>query len=377
MKTRYISLLLFAASVSLLLCFACAKPPLPKGDKEIAENSRLYSRGSFAVRHEDKLYFYEHGADTGVAYSVDINTGETFPLCGKPECLHNDKNCNGHLTDANGLPFLMVYNERLYWIGWNAPDFTLYSMSLDATDKRVEFPLNKEYEALAINGFAGIYDGVLYRWGSGETVSGGEIKSGTLFYSQSLEKGSEPRVIFQSEEGDKIVARMDGHMIYCASFFNQEDEARMQLRAYDMETDELRELYNGDGMFGARDMFVKDGQLIFNGGDAVSYSLETGELKKLYNGEAVVYATDDCIIEQSFSGGIKCYDHSGNLLCTAPFEAEGLDTNGVGIVGFGSIDGVFFYSLKPIELEKRAYLVSFNTKTAEVKLLWSLSDWVK
>ena len=62
-------------------------------------------------------------------------------LCNKPECKHEDTNCNAYMDIALGY-----YNGHLYGVQDNNQEFTLIQMDMDATNHREIVDLPKQFE---------------------------------------------------------------------------------------------------------------------------------------------------------------------------------------------------------------------------------------
>ena len=367
--------------------FGCAKPTvMTDGAVEAEENNTLYACNAQAIRSGDKLYFIDEGQKGAMLFCTDIESGTTMPICTRPECLHENSECDSYI--GMSAPSAMIINgNRFYWPmsaeNVYPPEKYLFSMALDGTDRRRELKLDADIEMLANNGIMTIYNNTLYRCGNGELIEDATPKRYIVIYSQKIENGSEPQEILRLEGGDEItrfdtiVARRYGSMMYCGVFFYEdvsedETEIELQLYAYDLEKSELKELHSGKVDFGAVDLSVRGDKLIFAGGEAFSYSLTSGEFEKYIRQSDRIYAiTDGAIFGFTSTNDYICMDHSGNTISEGPFVTEGLEANTLKRY-LGSIDSAFYFYLKsPPGVETPYnYLVSFDPKTSEIKLLW-------
>lgn len=366
------------AIISILLAaifvFACTKPPLPKGDKEIAENSTLYANnGKLAIKHDDALYFNARIGEYVVMYAADLANGGALPACGKPDCLHNDASCNACIGGAIPNQSYTIYNGRFYWVAAavedSASEYYLYSMALDGTDRKIEMKLNRDYESVILLGVSGIYDGMLYRCGTGNYVENAEIHCVTLIYAQPLQ-GGEPKEIMRLDGGDQLAVKFDGHTIYCASAIFSEDILR--LHSYDMENDELKELYSGKAPADAIAMTVDGSDLIFQEGRGVSYLMNAGSFSELFPNapiDAKYSITDTACVDFTLDE-LVCTDHDGNLIAKLPLKCDWLDETVIKYK-LGSIDGVFyFYFCSIVDKPFNNYLVSFDPSEPKLNLIW-------
>ena len=64
---------------------------------------------------------------------TDKGTGITLPLCGKPECRHNDENCNAYIANPHGMFGMSIYDGKLCW--FNASANSIYSATLDGANR--------------------------------------------------------------------------------------------------------------------------------------------------------------------------------------------------------------------------------------------------
>lgn len=116
------------------------------------ENQRIDSDRSFAqfgtyvCETEDTVYFMTTGTvyferlhdynSASMLYYLDKATGISVPLCGKPECKHDDESCNAYISSTQPVS-LADYNGRLYWIAMgNDNKYHIYSAAYDGTDRQ-------------------------------------------------------------------------------------------------------------------------------------------------------------------------------------------------------------------------------------------------
>ena len=123
---RRITLLL--ALALLLTLTACRETPEAAAGADRAFNH--YVNGQ-ARNTQDVVYFL-HG---NLICYTDKTTGVSGPLCGKPECGHNDQTCNAY---AGGIVYAMdIYQGRLYWLAWSyGGGYEIFSAEPDGTARR-------------------------------------------------------------------------------------------------------------------------------------------------------------------------------------------------------------------------------------------------
>ncbi len=101
---------------------------------------------------DDTVYAYD--PETCRILYVDKATGIWGPLCGKPECLHTNSDCNAYISSAPDA--MRVYDGMLYWSGWR--------MKLDGTD-RERGPWTDNLDKIRNTGCAFIHRGYVYTAG--------------------------------------------------------------------------------------------------------------------------------------------------------------------------------------------------------------------
>lgn len=151
---RTITLLLTLAL--LLIIPACGNSAAPTGG-EVQHNieiDRSFVHGDSSVGlfcgTEDTIYFAPRGLS--YIFFADKETGIGGPLCGKPECMHNDAGCNAYVS--RDLYALSVYDGRLYWVGRETVGTFIYSAALDGTDRKTVREIEK---GLLPNSYSNVY----------------------------------------------------------------------------------------------------------------------------------------------------------------------------------------------------------------------------
>lgn len=148
---------------------------------------------------ETTIYSYPKvSLDNGNAVLfTDKETGISMPLCGKPECLHNDESCNAYALDAMGLT---VYDGRLYWYDRN--DYAIYRIKLDGTGRETVCRTARDcLDPSGTNPCAMFHRGYFYFGISEHVVIGGQPMEQYRVSVQPLD-GGEPFVLLdRSMEG--------------------------------------------------------------------------------------------------------------------------------------------------------------------------------
>lgn len=149
------------------------------GDISAAEN------GIFALKRDEN---YE---DAFLQFT-DFVSGETYPICVRPNCVHNDYLCSAYLKNASNLHF---DGTHLYWFSGNECQF--WRMNIDGTDRKMLFACNEKADlgqlmhignACYLRGkvyfttFGSIMNSETHEIEIGEHICVGDLESGTYAF---------------------------------------------------------------------------------------------------------------------------------------------------------------------------------------------------
>lgn len=149
---------------------------------------------------EDSIYsfLYQDGPEPNHFLSyTDKATGITLPLCGKPECTHDNMNCNAWVEDnAYGL---RLYDGKLMWVD----DKQVKRMDPDGTNRETVTDLNwkpgmdvNNYDYFINRGY--VYTVGIARW----VVKDGEAGYAFRVYAKALDGGESLTVLDLTKKGD-------------------------------------------------------------------------------------------------------------------------------------------------------------------------------
>ena len=275
---RIITLLLALALVMSLL--TSCELMVPGQTETPVYDSRLDSDPNFVhgdfdtiCATEDTVYFaYALDGKIGVPYMeiihfLDKATGIVSPLCGKPECLHNDSTCNAYTTNCYALS---VYDGRLYWMEkpmTYSPPPGIYSAALDGTDRRMIWEFEREMvpSGLAAKGI--FHQGWFFLFGDYQKVENGEPNRNLYMVAWPLNSEGESIVILDEPIGLsalRLSVQGYGDKVYIIAL--NETTGVSQIFRWSLETWEQETVYDGgfpyDGAYG----FVMDGESIVAAG---------------------------------------------------------------------------------------------------------------
>ena len=340
---------------------------------------------------ENSVYFNMLG-DQLIRYA-DKATGICLPLCGKPECTHNNDNCNAYLYSVS-IYGLSCYNDRLYWIDVNPKNWLeecIYSMAYDGTDRRTERSLG------VAGGFleAQFHRGYLYVSYRTQEVVNAEAKDTLHVVAYRLGSDEGPVEILNEEVrnlSQQIRIQAFGDIVYIALKAN-EDGSDIELYRWDTQIGELETLFCGDIPFFWRKEFwaTEEGIMLYGnvptgpeGNPWASqeyniyrFSFESGEIEQVYQfweGENVnIFASDGVFVgnmlTEAKGNRFLVKDFAGRTVLDTTFEdIDWYDSPGL-MSGIG-MDESYLYFTKYSKL-----FIAVSRDGSEIRLLWTNDVW--
>lgn len=119
--------------IMLFALAACGKDSVADGIGATYNREFVHatSPAQVACATEDTVYFVPWLGER--IYYIDKATGISGPLCGKPECGHNDTSCNAYFNDVYGMG---IDDGSLYVLVAEVGRYVIYSVMLDGTDRQ-------------------------------------------------------------------------------------------------------------------------------------------------------------------------------------------------------------------------------------------------
>ena len=156
MKIKRILSATLAAAMLMCCCAltACAsRPAAPtSADFEVQPGAYRYQDiDVFFIETEKGNYCMNPLRDYLIRFA-EPGSHDFHILCNKPECKHEDTNCNAYMDIALGY-----YNGHLYGVQDNNQEFTLIQMDMDATNHREIVDLPKQFEPNGTSHLGGSY----------------------------------------------------------------------------------------------------------------------------------------------------------------------------------------------------------------------------
>ncbi len=244
---------------------------LPQYDHDNTWTHRLGESNSCAT--EDTLYFSYIGENI---YYCDLSTGIIGPLCGKPECSHDDSQCNAYAMNAHGLS---VYDGRLYWLDINAEhDPTVYCMALDGTDRTAvcSFALS-QFQKVA-GGTVAFHRGYAVFSGRKRAVTGGAARYNACIFAVALSTGEVTGILERdAAEGNapEVTAIPYRDTVYLIYSETAEGQTQLDISTWSLKTHETVLLHSQKIDFFLREVWpTEDGLLLSAYGNKQIYKFD-------------------------------------------------------------------------------------------------------
>ena len=215
---------------------------------------------------DDTIYYAKEisGINGGLSHILimlyDKATGISLPLCGKPECLHDDKNCNAYVEDTH-LNFFSgpyIYDNKLYY----SLKTSIWRMNLDGTAREQLRTFSYDVFGNGISGYpnAVLHRGYMYYSIPHNSVISGQAMSGVAVWAVALD-GDEEFKILETETNSNCWLRFIGNDVYMMNMTSEwDDEGKihqtLEFYLWNSETRQGEEIFKyipeaeGEGIWG-------------------------------------------------------------------------------------------------------------------------------
>ncbi|MDE6421145.1 MAG: DUF5050 domain-containing protein [Lachnospiraceae bacterium] len=331
---------LFVLAAGLFLLSACGRTEQKHtGDSTVAhaESNVVFSDFEYPYIAESAngYYFWERISEDQYyprLMFMDKESGVIVPLCNKPNCMHEGKECNAYYPkvglgeDGISKYYLQYYKENLYAVGLSADNYvSLFRIKEDGTEWEI---CTKLYRS--------DYDSTM-KWLAPDIL----IQDGYVYYidnkqnNMKLERrpidGGNAEVVFEedSDADYNKVYRMEGHdgkiFFQAVSFFGENfDYTGGSLYQYDIKSGQCNLLKSG--VFGPYS--VRDDMVYYGNMEGICrYSIQNQTTEVLVNQPMNVpniTLTRDYIIlcDQMGDGDLFIYDYEGTQIATVSCELK-------------------------------------------------------
>lgn len=222
MKKKLVALFLLAA----LLLSACAAPapaaPTAPTDTEQASMPGRDAQNGFGM---PGFSFQKIGSNYcgsnalgSYLYYYDTATGTSGPLCAKPDCTHDTKDCFAYTGQGASMSY---YDGRLYWVGQSndssTSDYALWCSNTDASDRQQIKVISMQNVILAYQPQQYfIHRGNLFFLGQNYTVTSGKATTRYTLGYAPLDDSTDFTILFDEASADTIflTVRFHGDSVY-------------------------------------------------------------------------------------------------------------------------------------------------------------------
>lgn len=359
------------------------------------------NRNNSICATESTTYFAYTDAPASL-YFLDKATGFHGPLCGKPECTHDNETCNAYVH--GWIYALSIYDGRLYWLQqrWgNDSALGVYSTALDGTDRRQVLELDKELTLeLTTDQSSGLlftalfHRGWVYLLGTYQGVSDAEGSFHVRLVGIPLEGNGEARILFDMSLGIGFpYTAMQGYGdgLYVAA--QDRNNKRLWLLRWNSVSQELETLYADelpDNMGIIPNMIVVDSSLLI-GSDwetkrqLFRFDLEQGTIEEQeppewlsdrYEGMkfSTWYMSDGLIVTGGAIGDrtmvVQAKALEGNVLLEQTYEMDWVFTGEYIRIEYRGRDETNLYFYCSATMGDGAAMVIVSLNGSGAKILW-------
>lgn len=281
------------------------------------------------VAKSEHGYYYWDSSHMGFMMYYDIQSGQKVPLCNRPDCRHDDTDCNAWYPGIFGSQkgdvwydtvYLYFYNDSLYLIGCDKEGYVnLYRVSEDGSSREVSTRLFRA-------DFSSDDGSSMQQWQAPEVC----IHRGYIYYIDPREKqpvlrrvklgGTEPEMLYTVEDGKlPKIYRLKAYGNYL--FFQSADSSKESslasegLHVYNIKTGEIRLVK--DGIIAPYN--IADGMLYYYSSDEGIHccSLATAEDRLVVEkAPDMNFSTDgqNIYFFQEETGVLEVYDVQGKFV---------------------------------------------------------------
>ena len=362
--------------IALAAFFGCAKSNGEDPDSLVAEEDNKFFISGEAARIGDRFYFMEESdlSVTPLIFVADIASGEVMPLCAKPDCNHDSKECSAYLY-TGFVPGFYANGGRLYAVEGEGRAAKLISMSYDGSDRKTELALDQEAEGEVNGGYSitSVWRGKLIRCGMSYGIEEGMPHNSAAIYTQEIKSESEPKTVLKVENVEEAPACVSGDKLYLAAFSGSET-AEVTIYAFDQDTEKAEELYKGPVPELASKITVINGEIVFSWGKAVyAFSLENRTFRTIYASpeSKTMYIGDGVIIEGLEMTKMRFVGFDGSTVSECEIDPALFHEDRWTRRFLGYAEGSFYYVFSSWGGKKLYnYLVEFDVEDNECRVLW-------
>ena len=209
--------------------------------------------------------FYVYFSSDGISKYVK--------LCSKPDCLHNDSDCNAYA----GANLISYYDGYIYYVAIDKFNHYLFRMNMDGTGHVNIKPIsttNERYTGFFEHGYLYYYKG---------TIFGLAGNTNTVIYKTPVFDNSEGIAVVDTEDNDIGIGKiflfypLDEYMY----FYTYSPDSECSVCRYSMETGQWSEFVNTEMCYQSVLLDMDKVYRYLNGEGFYEYTYETGVTEKV------------------------------------------------------------------------------------------------
>lgn len=349
-----------AIVLAALLLFLTACSDGGGGTEGVAAvEQRIFNSNNAALNVTGDTVYFMTGRGHGVNYRLsymDRATGYAGELCGKPECTHDNADCNAWV---DGTLAMTVSEDRIYWANIDRSCLLVCSVALDGTDRRTEWASPEGYiDTIGDCQLQVCGDAIYLEYYTIEVVDG-TPKNLIQILAIPRNSGKAYEVLPYTDEFDYsnfVMFPAEEGLFYCIRELAElgEDEwwTLQHIRLFDPATGKTQTLYDGLilDMYSIKSIWPTQDGLLIGGYSTRAYKLryDTGELETFL--EIGSIDRPYIYLEDSFAVvlGLNRSSDTNVELQVVSFEGEELSYAkyppfAAGFVTFEGFDSEYFY----------------------------------
>lgn len=363
-----------------LLFTSCGKSIERVVTYDCDNNFQQYS-DPYICGNDDALFF--GFGDSSLLWYYDKASGLSGPLCGRPECMHDSKDCNAYFNGRE----LSLYGGRLYILGRTVGGLEIISLNTDGTNRKTVLKLDDDLFGGMMSGGASdirgmFHRGCFYACGTAHKVIDGIPIDHAQVFAYSLDSG-DGKMIYDNTELTAVKIQPYGDFLYFMAY----SDDTIEVCRYTHESGEIETLYSGEVLFSPSRFWVTNDGILFgdNGESATVYKLDfkSNTITKLLDFNAdtdkpyLIYGfTDDYIVGGNMNGieYILCLkDYDGKTVIETAVTPPNI-SNDEPLYTFpcGS-DEEYLYLWSKVwsSVHDPQFIIGVSLKDGESKVLWT------
>ncbi|MBQ7915419.1 MAG: DUF5050 domain-containing protein [Firmicutes bacterium] len=193
-----------------------------------------FLNGDAGMDRYGSVYYYSFMYGSPWIYYYDAASGVGGKLCGKPECVHMDQDCNAYHIDGD----FCIYDGQLYYTEGSLMGKYLYRMDLTGSQR--------EKVQSGIHSDIFIHRGYIFSSETQEVTKKGEASQIYTLYQDVLGQEGQSKVILEVQASvvSKVFYQVQGNKVYIMPISRSSEERTADIYEYNITTQKIKKLYS-------------------------------------------------------------------------------------------------------------------------------------